>query len=102
MTARDPDRLPEGGTAQATAGLFEGLLRDWVTNGAVLLSLILVVAGLVDGTSPWPVVGTLAGVLGMVVSFATIARKSPPGRAWLVVTTVLVVDAAMLAAIWLG
>lgn len=103
MTSRDPEGLPEGGgTGRAAAGLIEGLVRDWTTNGAVLLSLVVIAAGFIDGTSPWPAVGLVVGAVGAVLAFVTIARKWPPARTWLVVLTILAVDAAVLAAIWMG
>ena len=42
MGHRDPEGLPEGGTAKAAGGLLEGVARDWAVNGAVFFSLVVV------------------------------------------------------------
>jgi hypothetical protein len=95
----DPEGLPErGGTAGALVGLAEGFVRDWVTNGVILLSLIVVVAGLVSMALPWVVLGPLVGLVGAAVGFASIAKRWPITRTWLVLVGVLVADIVLLVA----
>ena len=97
MTGRDPEGLPENaGTAGAAAGLLEGLVRDWVTNGSILLSLIVLGAGIATGEMPWQVVGPIVGAVGAIVGFVTIAKKWPIGRTWGTVLAVIVVDVVLL------
>lgn len=99
MSLGEPEQLPGGGTTRAAAGLVEGLLRDGATNTAVLLSVILFVAGLVDGAMPWLVVAPVVGVVGTVLSFVSIRRRWPAARTWAVVSSVLVVDGLLLTVI---
>lgn len=97
MTGNDPEGLPErGGTASAVAGLAEGLVRDWVTNGVILLSLIVVVAGLATQELPWAVVGPVVGVVGALAGFVSIARRWPVRRTWLTLLAMLAADIVLL------
>ena len=97
MTGSDPEGLPaSGGTAGVVVGLAEGFVRDWVTNGAILLSLIVVGAGVATGVMPWVVVGPLVGLLGAAVGLMSVARRWPIARTWLVLGVVLAVDIVLL------
>lgn len=97
MTGSDPEGLPErGGTAGALAGLAEGFVRDWVTNGAILLSLIVIGAGVATGDMPWLAVGPVAGVLGATVGLLSVAKRWPIARTWLAIAAVIAVDIVLL------
>lgn len=103
MTGSDPEGLPErGGTAGALAGLAEGFVRDWTTNGVILLSLIVVGAGVATGSQPWVVVGPIVGVLGAAVGFMSIAKRWPIPRTWLAILVVLAVDVLLLVVMFAG
>lgn len=100
MTGSDPEGLPErGGTAGALAGLAEGFVRDWVTNGVIVLSLIVLGAGVATGAQPWVVVGPLWGVDGAAVGLMSIAKRWPIPRTWLALVVVLAVDVVLLVVI---
>lgn len=97
MTRTDPEGLPEsGGTAGALAGLAEGFVRDWVTNGAILLSLIVIGAGVANGDMPWVVVGPVAGVVGVGVGLMSVAKRWPVPHTWGALAVVLAVDIVLL------
>lgn len=97
MTGSDPEGLPErGGTAGALAGLAEGFVRDWVTNGVILLSLIVGGAGVANGELPWVAVGPLAGVVGVAVGLMSVAKRWPISRTWVALAIVLVVHIVLL------
>lgn len=94
---RDPAPDPEPGIAASAGGLVEGFLRDWMTNGAVLFSLVVIAAGLFEGEGAGRVLAVVVGVVGTVVAFVTIRKAWSPARTWLTVLAILVIDAAVLA-----
>jgi hypothetical protein len=100
MTRQDPEGLPEGGTGRAAAGLFEGFLRDALVNGAVLLSLIVVVAGFVTKVGAWTAVGLVVGGAGIVLPWLAVGRRWPILTTWTIVFGVFVVDLALLTLMW--
>lgn len=78
------------------AGLAEGFIRDWVTNGVILLSLIVVGAGVMVGELPWVVVGPVVGVAGAAVGLLSVAKRWPIARTWLALLIVLSLDLLLL------
>jgi hypothetical protein len=100
MTRQDPEGLPEGGTGRAAAGLFEGFIRDSLVNGAVLLSLIVVVAGFLTKVGAWSVVGLVVGGAGIVLPWLAVGKRWPILTTWMTVLTVVVVDLALLTLMW--
>ena len=102
MTHQDPEALPEGGTGKAAAGLFEGFVRDAAVNGAVLLSLIVVVAGFLTGDPALIAVGVVVGGAGIVLPWTAVGRKWSIPRTWWTVLGVLVADVASLWVMWTG
>lgn len=97
MTGSDPEGLPErGGTAGALAGLAEGFVRDWTTNGVILLSLIVIGAGVATGTMPWMVVGPVVGLTGAAIGLLSVARRWPVLRTWLALGVVTAADIVLL------
>lgn len=100
MSGSDPERVsPDASTAGALAGLAEGFVRDWVTNGTILLSLITAVAGMTTAM-PWIVVAPVVGAVGVVVGFLSIAKRWPVGRTWAALAVVLAADVALLVAMF--
>ena len=100
MVHQDPEGLPEGGTAKALGGLFEGFVRDAFVNGAVLLSLIVVVAGFLTKTAHWGVAGVVMGGAGIVLPWTAVGRKWVIPRVWITVIAVIGADVAALALMW--
>ena len=103
MTQRrgwDPEGLPEGGTAKAAGGLFEGFVRDGFVNGAVLLSLITVVAGFLTKDAASLVIGLVVGVPGLVLPWLSVGRRWSIPTVWVTVLAVIAADVAALVAMW--
>ena len=86
MGHRDPEGLPEGGTAQAAGGLLEGVARDWAVNGAVFFSLVVVVAGLFAGGTANVVIGLVIGITGVGLPWVVALMLTMPYSVLLVFT----------------
>ena len=97
---QDPEGLPAGGTAAASAGLFEGFVRDAAVNGSVFLSLIVVVAGFVAPGAVWLVVGLVVGIPGIVLPWLSVGRRWRIPTVWMVVLAVIAADVAALVLMW--
>lgn len=97
MGHRDPEGLPEGGTAKAAGGLLEGVARDWAVNGAVFFSLVVVVAGLFAGGTANVVIGLVIGITGIGLPWVAVGRRWPITRTWVAVFAVIVADVIALA-----
>jgi hypothetical protein len=97
---QDPEGLPSGGTVRAAGGLFEGFLRDALVNGAVFLSLIVVVAGFLTKVPSWTIVGLAVGVPGIVLPWLAVGKRWPIPRVWMTLLGVYVVDLAALTLMW--
>lgn len=102
MTRRgwDPEGLPEGGTAKAAGGVLEGFARDALVNGAVLLSLITVVAGFLTKDTVSTVLGLAVGVPGILLPWLSVGRKWSIPTVWATVLAVLAADIAALVVMW--
>lgn len=97
MSGRDPEHISDGaGTGAALAGLAEGLVRDWVTNATILLSLVTAVAGVVTGDLPWVVVGPVVGVVGALVGWTSIDKRWSIPLTWTSLVAVLALEVVLL------
>lgn len=78
------------------------LLRDALLNGAVLLSLVVGIGGVLTGRSPWLWLGPVIGVLGVAAAVPAMReRRNLQGRrVWAVVLVVLLVDVGVMALMW--
>ena len=97
---QDPEGLPPGGIATASAGLFEGFVRDAFVNGSVFLSLVVVVAGFVAPGAVWIAVGLGIGVPGIVLPWLSVGRRWPIPKVWVTVLAVMAADLAALSLMW--
>lgn len=95
----EPDDAPRtaAGLAARAAG---ALVLDGLLNGAVLLSLITLIAGVLTHRPGWIALGVLVGLAGMVVTWWAIARRWRDRRALLLAVAVLVVQITTLALLW--
>ncbi len=101
MTQRQDDDAPTTvrGLAARAAG---ALVLDGLLNGAVFLSLITVIAGVLTKQATWIALAVAVGVAGMVLPWLAIARKWRDRRALLIALGVIVVQVAVLAVTWLN
>ncbi|MEZ5097891.1 MAG: hypothetical protein R2731_18530 [Nocardioides sp.] len=90
-----PERV--AGLVARAAG---GLLVDALLNGAVFLSLITVIAGILTKRPGWIALAAVVGVAGMALPWYAIAKKWRDSRAWLVALGVLVVQLGTLGLLW--
>ena len=97
---QDPEGLPSGGVVSASAGLFEGFVRDAAVNSSVFLSLVVVVAGFVAPGAVWIPVGLLVGVPGIVLPWLSVGRRWRIPKVWVTVLAVIVADLAALVLMW--
>lgn len=75
----------------------EDAVRRWLAIGALLLSVVVVLAGLTADESGWAVAGVIAGVLGAVAVLAALIFWSF-GRQLVVYAAVIALHAALLFA----
>lgn len=101
MTQRHDDDAPTTMRAFA-ARAAGGLVLDALLNGAVFLSLITVIAGVLTRQAAWIALAIGVGITGMVLPWIAIAQKWRDHRAVLVALGVIVVQVAVLAVIWLN
>ena len=83
---------------KGVAWLAASWLQDTVVGGAVLFSLIAVLAGFAGEGPGWLVAGLVIGVPGVVLPFVAAHRWRPPQR-WLVPAAVLVVSIGFVVAV---
>jgi hypothetical protein len=95
---RTPSRTAVG--AAVAAGVLEGLARDAMVTGAVLFSLITLVAGLTSEDLVVLALGLSTGLVGMVLPVVAVGRRWSVGRTWLVLIGILLADVAMMTLIW--
>jgi hypothetical protein len=94
-------RAAKGGFFRAAAvALAEGFLREAVIWGAVLFSVLAAVFGATSGSVAWAIPMVIAGVAGAVVVFVAVARKWTFGAQWAAFMTVLIVEIALIVALW--
>ena len=82
------------------AGLAEGFVRDWVTNGVILLSLVVAGAGVATGEQPWVVVGPVAGLVGAAVGLMSVAKRWSIAHTWLALVVVLAVHITLFVVMY--
>ena len=83
---------------RGVAWLVGSWLQDTVVGGAVLFSLIAVLAGFAGKGPGWLVAGLVIGLPGVVLPFVAAHRWRPPLR-WLVPASVLVVSVGFVVAV---
>ena len=103
MTEPPPTHsTPESSTAaevgQGVTWLAASWLHDTVVGGAVLFSLIAVLAGFAGDGAGWLVAGLVIGLPGVVLPFVAAHRWSLPWS-WLVPLGVLVVSLGFVVAV---
>lgn len=84
------------------------LLRDWLLNTGVLLSLVVGIGGVLSGEHPWRWLGPVIGALGIVVSFAGHRERSTPSGAqrtavlptWVIWAAAIGIPLLCLATMW--
>jgi hypothetical protein len=95
---------PQGGDDMGAGGFLarfvQGFVLDALTNGAVFLSLIVVIAGVITKQPGWIALGVVVGLAGMVLPWTGLARKWPDPVMWAVAVPVILVDIAVLALMW--
>ena len=93
-----PKGCPRAAPAKAAGGLLEGVARDWAVNGAVFLSLVVVVGRASSpGARPNVVIGLVIGITGIGLPWVAVGRRWPITRTWVTVFAVIVADAIALA-----
>jgi|GEM_PF-4053768 len=100
MTHQQDDHAPTtvGGFAARAAG---ALVVDALLNGAVLLSVITLVAGVLTRSVPWVTLGVTVGLAGAVIPWWAMAAKWRDRRAVGVASGVIVVEIATMTLLWL-
>lgn len=96
---RDDAPRTAGGLVVRAAG---ALALDGLLNGAVFLSLITVIAGVLTKDATWIALAVVVGFGGMALPWIAIAKKWRDRRAVLIAVGVIVVQVAALAVIWLN
>ena len=96
------DDLNEDGMTAAgfLARSVQGFVLDAATNGAVFVSLVVLVAGLVTAQPAWIALGIVVGIAGVVLPWTGLARTWSDPVMWAVALPVLLVDLAVLALMW--
>jgi len=82
--------------------VFGGLddsLRPLAEKAALMLSLLVVISGFVAKGWQWGALGVAVGVPGVVLPFVTRRKLWSPGRTWLLIVLILVLDLGVLSAI---
>jgi hypothetical protein len=98
MTEPEPQRATAAAVGKGVAWLVGSWLLDTVVGGAVLFSLIAVLAGSAGDGVGWLVAGLVIGVPGVGLPFVAAHRWPRPWR-WLVPTFVLVVSVGFVVAV---
>ena len=88
------------GVGRGLSRLVGGLLVDELTNGAVLFSLIVVVAAVVTQDPAFVALGVAVGLAGMVLPLLGVSRKWADTSMSLLVAAVLIADVATLWVLW--
>ena len=94
---------PQGDDMRAggfLARFVQGFVLDALTNGAVLLSLVVVIAGAFTQQPGWIALGVVVGLAGMVLPWSGLARTWPDPVMWAVALPVIAVDIAVLTLMW--
>jgi len=99
MTHPQDDDAPTtvGGFAVRAAG---ALVLDALLNGAVLLSVITLIAGVLTRSVPWATLGVTVGLAGSVLPWWAMAATWRDRRASVVAAGVIVVQIATLTVLW--
>jgi hypothetical protein len=82
------------------ARFVQGFVLDAATNGAVFLSLIVLIAGVITKQPAWIALGVVVGLAGMVLPWTGLARKWSDPLMRTVALPVIVIDIAVLALMW--
>lgn len=102
MTSPEPGRRPETTGLPRVLGLLaEGVARDLIVDGALGLSLVVVVYGVIVGGAGWIALGVVVGVLGAGFVLVSRGKKWSIPRMWAVLLVVYLVDVATLIAMGL-
>jgi predicted PurR-regulated permease PerM len=83
-------------------GLFGGIdsqLRPIVQTGALLFSVLTVIAGLVAEGWQWGVLGVAVGVPGIVLPYVARRKLWSAGRMWLLLAFIVVLDFGVMSAV---
>lgn len=75
-------------------------LRELAVFAAVLLSLIVAIAGVDSGHSVWLPIGLSTGIAGMGLPFWALGRSWSIGRTWLLLLVILTVNTVVMLWIW--
>ncbi len=99
MTQRRDDQAPTNwsGFAARAAG---GLVLDSLLNGAVLLSLITLIAGVLTRSAGWVELGLVVGLAGITLPWWAMARRWGDRRVVVVALGVLVAEVTTMAVLW--
>jgi multisubunit Na+/H+ antiporter MnhC subunit len=95
---------PQGSDDMSAGGflarIVSGFVLDAATNGAVFVSLIVLIAGFVTKQPAWIALGVVVGLAGMALPWTGLARKWSDPVMWAVALPVIVIDLAVLALMW--
>ena len=100
-THNEPPRSTAAEVGRGAAWLLEGWARDTLIGGAVLFSLVAILAGFSGGGPGWVALGLVVGVPGAVLPFVAMVRWTAPVT-WLVSLSFLVAGLAVVLAVASG
>lgn len=95
-----PEQNDDMGVVGGASRAIGGLLLEALTNGAVFLSLIVVIAAVITRNPPFLALGVAVGLVGIVFPWLGVYRKWPDASMTLVVVAVLLADFATLWLLW--
>ena len=100
MSTDSPRPDDDMGAGGFLARFVQGFVLDAATNGAVFLSLVVLIAGVITKQPAWIAVGVVVGLVGMALPWTGLARKWSDPVMWAVALPVIVVDLAVLTLMW--
>ncbi|MGQ0837433.1 hypothetical protein [Actinokineospora sp.] len=89
-----------GMVPRALAALAEGFLRDALSTGAIVFSIIVAVLAATSGDPAWAVAGIVSGVAGAGLMGYALLRHWSFGRQWAVIGGVIAVQAVFMVLFW--